>query len=49
MKKIKGAAGYAVEWLQTDQRGQAEEHWRIFAAEAPDSPWADEARRRLTS
>ena len=25
MKKIKGAAGYAVEWLQTDQRGQAEE------------------------
>src|SRR5512136_1634325 len=25
MKKIKGAAGYAVEWLQTDQRGQTEE------------------------
>lgn len=24
MKKLKGAAGYAVEWLQTDQRGQGE-------------------------
>ncbi len=30
-----------------NQRERAEEHWRIFAAEAPDSPWADEARRRL--
>ena len=25
MKKLKGAAGYAVEWLQTDQRAQATE------------------------
>ncbi len=26
---------------------QAEEHWRAFLAEAPDSPWAEEARTRL--
>ena len=32
---------------ELNDREEAEEHWRIFAAEAPDSPWADEARRRL--
>ena len=30
------------------QRDRAEEHWQAFAAEAPDSPWAEEARRRLS-
>jgi tetratricopeptide (TPR) repeat protein len=29
------------------RREEAETHWRAFLAEAPDSPWADEARRRL--
>ncbi len=29
------------------QRDRAEEHWRAFAAQAPDSPWAEEARGRL--
>lgn len=28
-------------------RERAEEHWRAFLAEAPDSPWAEEARSRL--
>ena len=28
---------------------QAEEHWRAFLEQAPDSPWSDEARRRLGS
>lgn len=31
------------------QRDRAEEHWRAFAAQAPDSPWAEEARSRLGS
>lgn len=29
------------------QPQRAEEHWRAFAAQAPDSPWAEEARTRL--
>ena len=29
------------------ERPRAEEHWRAFVAQAPDSPWADEARGRL--
>jgi len=29
------------------RRDEAEEHWRTFLALSPDSPWADEARRRL--
>jgi len=29
------------------ERDRAEEHWRAFAAQAPDSPWAEEARSRL--
>jgi tetratricopeptide (TPR) repeat protein len=29
------------------QRDQAEEHWRAFVAQAPDTPWAEEARSRL--
>jgi tetratricopeptide (TPR) repeat protein len=29
------------------RRVEAEEHWRVFATQSPDSPWADEARRRL--
>jgi len=32
---------------EIDRRGQAEEHWRVFAALAPNSPWAEEARSRL--
>ncbi len=32
---------------EIDQRRQAEDHWRAFLDLAPDSPWADEARRRL--
>jgi tetratricopeptide (TPR) repeat protein len=31
------------------EREQADEHWRIFLAQAPDSPWAEEARSRLGS
>jgi tetratricopeptide (TPR) repeat protein len=27
--------------------GRAEEHWRAFLEQAPDSPWSDEARQRL--
>jgi tetratricopeptide (TPR) repeat protein len=27
--------------------GQAEKHWHAFLSEAPESPWADEARKRL--
>ena len=30
------------------ERDRAEEHWRAFAAQAPDSPWAEEARSRLS-
>jgi tetratricopeptide (TPR) repeat protein len=26
---------------------EAEEHWRAFASQSPDSPWAEEARSRL--
>ena len=26
---------------------RAEEHWRAFVAQAPDSPWAEEARGRM--
>lgn len=29
------------------RRGEAEEHWRLFLAMAPDSPWAEQARMRL--
>ena len=29
------------------EREQAEEHWQAFVAQAPDSPWAEEARARL--
>jgi tetratricopeptide (TPR) repeat protein len=29
------------------ERGRAAEHWERFLALAPDSPWADEAQRRL--
>jgi tetratricopeptide (TPR) repeat protein len=29
------------------RRDEAEEHWRTFLAQAPDSPWAEEARGRL--
>ena len=29
------------------ERPRAEEHWRAFVAQAPDSPWAEEARGRL--
>ena len=29
------------------RRAEAEEHWRLFVAMAPDSPWAAEARARL--
>jgi tetratricopeptide (TPR) repeat protein len=32
---------------ELNRREQAEEHWRAFAAQAPDSPWAEEARSRL--
>jgi tetratricopeptide (TPR) repeat protein len=32
---------------EMDRREQAEDHWREFLAEAPDSPWAEEARHRL--
>jgi tetratricopeptide (TPR) repeat protein len=27
---------------------RAEEHWRAFSAQTPDSPWAEEARGRLS-
>ncbi|HRF02248.1 MAG TPA: MerR family transcriptional regulator [Pirellulaceae bacterium] len=30
------------------QRPQAEHHWRTFLSLAPQSPWADEARERLS-
>jgi tetratricopeptide (TPR) repeat protein len=29
------------------RRDEAEHHWRAFLSQAPDSPWADEARARL--
>ena len=29
------------------RRDEADEHWRLFLAMAPDSPWAAEARVRL--
>ncbi len=29
------------------RRQEAETHWRAFLDLAPDSPWADQARRRL--
>ena len=32
---------------EIDRRDQAEEHWRAFIAQAPDSPWAEQARSRL--
>jgi tetratricopeptide (TPR) repeat protein len=32
---------------QLGRREQAEAHWRAFLAQAPDSPWAEEARTRL--
>ncbi len=30
-----------------DRRDEAEEHWRAFLTQAPDSPWAEEAQGRL--
>jgi len=32
---------------QLGRRDEAEAHWRAFLAQAPDSPWAEEARSRL--
>jgi tetratricopeptide (TPR) repeat protein len=32
---------------EMDRRDVSEEHWRAFLAQAPDSPWAEEARGRL--
>jgi DNA-binding transcriptional MerR regulator len=32
---------------EMDLRARAEEHWRAFLAQTPDSPWAEEARNRL--
>ena len=32
---------------EMQQRDEAESHWREFLAQAPDSPWAEEARQRL--
>jgi tetratricopeptide (TPR) repeat protein len=32
---------------EMNRRDEAEEHWQAFLAEAPDSPWAEEARGRL--
>ena len=32
---------------EMNQREQAEEHWQAFVAQAPDSPWAEEAHTRL--
>jgi len=29
------------------RRDEADQHWRVFLAQAPDSPWAEEARVRL--
>jgi tetratricopeptide (TPR) repeat protein len=29
------------------RRREAETHWHAFLAQAPDSPWAEEARVRL--
>jgi len=34
---------------EINQRDRAEAHWQAFLAQAPDSPWAEEARRRLGS
>ncbi|MBN2581267.1 MAG: tetratricopeptide repeat protein [Pirellulales bacterium] len=34
---------------ETGQPDGAREHWERFLALAPESPWADEARRRLTT
>jgi tetratricopeptide (TPR) repeat protein len=31
------------------QYDSAEEHWQAFVAQAPDSPWAEEARSRLAN
>jgi tetratricopeptide (TPR) repeat protein len=31
------------------QPDQAEEHWRAFVIQTPDSPWAEEAHRRLAN
>jgi tetratricopeptide (TPR) repeat protein len=33
---------------ETGSRGREEHHWRAFLALSPDSPWADEARARLS-
>jgi tetratricopeptide (TPR) repeat protein len=33
---------------EMNRRDEAEEHWRTFLIEAPDSPWAEEARSRLS-
>jgi len=32
---------------EMQERAAAEEHWREFVLQAPDSPWAEEARSRL--
>jgi tetratricopeptide (TPR) repeat protein len=31
------------------ERARALEHWQVFVAQAPDSPWAEEAKQRLSS
>ncbi len=32
---------------EMNQRDRAEEHWRAFVEQSPNSPWAEEARMRL--
>jgi tetratricopeptide (TPR) repeat protein len=32
---------------ELNRRSEAEDHWRAFLTQAPDSPWAEEARIRL--
>ncbi len=34
---------------RANRSGEASRHWQLFANLAPASPWADEARERLTS
>jgi hypothetical protein len=32
---------------EVGRRGEAERHWQTFLHLVPQSPWADDARRRL--
>jgi tetratricopeptide (TPR) repeat protein len=34
---------------EMNEHDRAEEHWRAFIEQAPDSPWAEEARGRLSA